>query len=248
MELAAGRCEICPMFARFLLVLWQAVRELVRVRPSFEPVCDRMCNCAFSAAILAQAVFNGSVVPSRQQSVVVQLHRYPAATPSSASRLKAIILWRDPVALPSRRPSSCPGSCVDPLAGSLKGPSFAVGDKVPFGCRLQLGPSRSELGQLPLLGLDPEGVIVRVGSRRGLRLVTQFPGPTGEQSPAGWGPGLGVPLVPFRTHPKRGGGWSGESPVRSLTASSQVISRNRSRELDGGFYSGPRQWGRQRVQ
>ena len=62
------------MFARFLLVLWQAVRELVRVRPSFEPVCDRMYNVAFSVAILAQAVFNGSVVPSRQQSVVVQLN------------------------------------------------------------------------------------------------------------------------------------------------------------------------------
>ena len=207
-----------------------------------------MFNCAFSAAILAQAVFNGSVVPSRQQSVVVQLHRYPAATPSSASRRKAIIPWRDRVALPSRRPSSCPGSCVDPQAGSLKGPSFAVGDEVPFGCRLQLGPSRSELGQLPLLGLDPEGVIVRVGSRRGLRLVTQFLGPTGEQSPAGWGPGPGVALAPFRTHPKRVGGRSGESPVRPLTGSSHVISRNRSCELDGGFYSGPRQWGRQRVQ
>ena len=73
-SLLHGGCEICPMFARFLLVLWQAVGGLVRVRPSFEPVCDRMYNCAFSAAILAQAVFNGSVVPSRQQSVVFQLY------------------------------------------------------------------------------------------------------------------------------------------------------------------------------
>ena len=158
----------------------------------------------------------------------------------SASRSKVRILRRGTVASPPRRPTPCLGSCVDPCSGSAKGPSFAVGDKVPFGCRLQLGPSRSELGQLPLLGLDPEGVTVRVESRRGLRLVTQFLGPTGEQSPAGWGPGPGAPLVPFRTHPKRGGGWSGESPVRSLTASSQVISRNRSRELDGGFYSSPR--------
>ena len=204
------------MFARFLLVLWQAVRELVRVRPSFEPVCDRMCNCAFSAAILAQAVFNGSVVPSRQQSVVVQLHRYPAATPSSASRLKAIILWRDPVALPSRRPSACPGSCVDPLAGSLKGPSFAVGDKVPFGCRLQLGPSRSELGQLPLLGLDPEGVIVRVGSRRG-DLSPSFLDPPGSNPQRVGDRVPGLPWHPLGLTPKeaeagRARARSGHSP------------------------------------